>query len=395
MKSNPGGQIPPSDVIGRDKLIRSLWHILERQSLVLCAERRLGKTCVVKKMVEEAPQDTLLAVYHDLEGVRTPLEFVEIVFDDVKCYLSRSNRIMKRTLQLLSQISGTEIGGVVKLPDVVASHWKALLTRIIEDLAEHQDRTVIFFWDEMPLMLYNIKQRSDEDTAMELLDTLRSLRQMNPRLRMVFTGSIGLHNVITSLKRSGYANDPTNDMYMEDVPPLSLGDAQELAHRLLKGEIIPTDNPQATARAIAEAVDNNPFYIHHIVSEMRDRDVLGDEVIVREIVDTCLTDSHDRWHMRYYRERIDTYYSRDKAQDERAFALNLLDILSASNQPLTFNSLFNLLKSRMVTEDREMALSVLTMLQRDHYTILQSDDGAYRFRFPLIQRWWRIHRGVA
>lgn len=119
----------------------------------------------------------------------------------------------------------------------------------------------VIFWDEVPLMIYNIKQRRNEDTAMELLNTLRSLRQMHPDLRMVFTGSIGLHNVITSLKRAGYANDPTNDMYTMDVPPLSPLDAQELARRLLGGEDIRTDSLQATAQAIGEAVDGIPHYI--------------------------------------------------------------------------------------------------------------------------------------
>jgi hypothetical protein len=44
MKTNPGGQLAANEVIGRDRLIAKLWQILERQSLVLTAERRMGKT---------------------------------------------------------------------------------------------------------------------------------------------------------------------------------------------------------------------------------------------------------------------------------------------------------------------------------------------------------------
>jgi hypothetical protein len=199
MKTNPGGQIAPTEVIGRDALIRRLWRLLTHQSVVLSAERRMGKTCLVNKMITEAPQ-AQLAIYHDLEGVRTPLEFVEIVFHDIESYLSRLRRTAERARRFMTHLSGTEISGF-KLPDIAASHWKTVLTNTVEDLVEHQDRMVILFWDEMPLMLYNIKQRNSEDVAMEVLDTLRSLRQMHPKLRMVFTGSIGLHNVITSLKR--------------------------------------------------------------------------------------------------------------------------------------------------------------------------------------------------
>lgn len=388
MKANPGGQIPLSEVMGRDALIQRLWHILERQSLVLSAERRMGKTCIVKKMIAEAPQDKL-PIYHDLEGVRTPLEFAETIFFDVEAYLGGLQRTAGRARQWLAHLTGLEIGGVFKFPDTVAPHWKTLLTNTIEDLVEHQDRIVILFWDEMPLMLYNIKQRSGEDVAMELLDTLRSLRQMHSDLRIVFTGSIGLHTVITSLKRAGYANDSTNDMYLEDVPTLAPADAQELARRLMEGERVPTNELEATVLAIAAATDGIPHYIHHVVDQMKYHGEMVDEATVRSIVNACLTNPQDRWHMRHYRERIDTYY----LPEERPFVLGLLDILAKAKKPLAFDNLFNLLKSLLVTEDSEMVRNVLTLLQRDHY-IIQQTDGTFNFRFPLIQRSWLLQRGL-
>lgn len=389
MKTNPGGQIPPSEVIGREKLIQRLWRILQRQSLVLTAERRMGKTCIVRKMEAEAPQNKL-HVYHDLENIHEPLEFVETIFHDVEGYLSRSQRTAARARQWLTHLTGVEIGGLIKFPDTIASHWKTLLTKVVEDLVEQQDRTVIFFWDEIPLMLDNIRKRKGEGAAMEVLDTLRSLRQMHKDLRMVFTGSIGLHNVISALKREGYANDPTNDMTVVDVPPLSSNDAQELTRRLLEGEGIQTDDLKEVARAITARVDCIPFFIHHVVDELAQRSGMADVAAVGEIIDACLTDSHDPWHLCYYHERIGTYY----ALDERPFALNLLDVLSVADRSLPFDGLFNLLKSRLVTEDSEMARHVLTLLQRDHY-VVQQTDGAFRFRFPLIQRSWRLQRGLA
>ena len=97
MKANPGGQLAPSQVIGRDELIARLWRILERQGLVMSAERRIGKTSLMKKMVDQARDDKeKLSIYHDLEGVRTRLEFVEILMTDVEEHLGR----VQRTAQL-------------------------------------------------------------------------------------------------------------------------------------------------------------------------------------------------------------------------------------------------------------------------------------------------------
>ncbi len=389
MKANPGGRIAPSDVVGRDKLIAQLWDILERQSVVLTSERRIGKTQMVKKMKAEASED-VLAIFRDLESVRTPLEFVELVFRDVEEFLSRKARTASRTRQLLQQLAGTKVGGVVKFPKSVAPHWKTLLERTIEDLVEHQERPIVFFWDEVPYMLFNIKRGDGgEEGAMEVLDLLRQLRQTHDRLRMVFTGSIGLHNVVTSLKAAGYAGDPTNDMRTINVPPLAPLDAEALALHLLEGEKIETENPEEIAQAIATAVDNIPYYIHHVVEELKFH--IGDvnASVAGEMVDRRLRDPLDKWHLQHYRERIDTYYT----PGQRRLALALLDILAADG-PLTFDKLFNLIKSRMEIADEEVekVRRMLTLLQRDHYIELETDK-TYRFRFPLIRRWWHLNRG--
>ena len=53
MRANPGGEIDPADVLGRGPLIQGIWRVLERQSLELTAERRIGKSSVIKKMTVE------------------------------------------------------------------------------------------------------------------------------------------------------------------------------------------------------------------------------------------------------------------------------------------------------------------------------------------------------
>ena len=239
MKSNPGGQIPVSEIIGRDKVISRFWQILQRQSLVMTAERRMGKTHIIKKMMSAVPGGILAIpgndTPRDLEKVHTSSEFVESVFLDVEEYLSRQKRVAEKARRFLKHFAGAEYEGF-KLPNLPGPNWKTLLIDTIDDLMNQQDGLVLFFWDEMPLMLFNIKEREGAQTAMEVLDTLRSLRQMHPKIRMVFTGSIGLHMLISSLRRLGYSNDPTNDMDMQDINPLDPPEAENLAFLLLKGE---------------------------------------------------------------------------------------------------------------------------------------------------------------
>lgn len=321
--------------------------------------------------------------------METPLAFVQHVFADVEGYLTRRKRLATKTRLFLKELSGAELGDTIRLPEIAAPHWKILLQRTVEDLVEQVER-VVFFWDEFPFMLQKIKRSEHEEAAMEVLDVLRQLRQMHKGLRMVLTGSIGLHNIIDALQEQGYESAPINDMRVVNVSPLAEADAQDLARRLLQGEQIPVTNLDAVATAIAEAVDGVAYYIHHVVSALKYSDETTTPENVARLVQRQLRDPQDGWHMRHYRQRLNNYYGAARTP----LALGVLDVIAADG-PVSFDKLFNLMKTAQphAEAERETIRRMLTLLQRDHY-LEQNDDGAYRFRFPLIQRWWQLDRGL-
>jgi hypothetical protein len=53
MRIDPGGRLEMVDIVGGDGKIRRYWSILDRQGLVLSAERRIGKTQIALKMMDE------------------------------------------------------------------------------------------------------------------------------------------------------------------------------------------------------------------------------------------------------------------------------------------------------------------------------------------------------
>ena len=75
-------------------------------------------------------------------------------------------------------------------------------------------------WDEFPLMLHNLQQREGSDSAIQLLDHLRALRLARAdRLRFLFTGSIGLHLVLRSLRKAGHTRitDLQDDLHLRTL----------------------------------------------------------------------------------------------------------------------------------------------------------------------------------
>lgn len=395
MKANPGGAVSPENVMGRDRLIERLWATLKHQSLVLVAERRMGKTCIIKKMEAQPPNGITIQV-RDVGGVSSPIEFVERVAEDVEKHLKLFQKTATKAKEFWASLGGTQILGV-KLPTTAAPHWKALLERILGDLAQHGDRQVILCWDELPWMLQKIARSEGETVVMDLLDTLRGLRQTHANLRMIYTGSIGLHHVVTALREEGYVNSPVNDMRTVEVPPLDDGHAEALAKALIQGEGLTSSAPDETAAIIAKRVDAIPFYIHHVVAAMADRGQAATPEIAETIVAEALANAQD-WDLEHFRSRLGAYYG-ERAEVVRA----LLDQL-AETEPLVLDELHERLKlnlsrlgtnaQRMVEGDREALRTLLKLMQRDHY-LRQDQDGGYRFRFGLIRRWWRLDQGLA
>ncbi|MFM9962285.1 MAG: hypothetical protein ACKV2Q_13815 [Planctomycetaceae bacterium] len=379
MKANPGGQIDVSCILGRDQVVRNAWAILEQQSLVISAERRIGKTSVIRKMQAEAP-DGWIAVLRDLEQFHSANEFAAAVYQDVQKHLGLWKKTANRAKQALEAAGGTEVGGIVKLPGRSEPVWKSVLIGAIEDLlAEQGDRRLVFFWDEMPFMLDNIG-----DVAGEVLDVLRSLRQTHRNFRMVLTGSIGLHHVLRRLKSSGYANAPFNDMGKIEVTPLAPNDAIELAGKLIDGENLQPANRNASAESMAMAADHVPFYIHHIARYLKQTGQKANPPQIDAAVRDQSRDGNDPWELQHYRDRLGTYYP-----GQTEIVLNVLDSLALATEPKSIDQLLAAVKSQQHF-DRESLLTLLRALTLDHY--IQRAEQGYEFRFPLIRQWWRLSR---
>jgi hypothetical protein len=390
MKANPGGQIDLKEMVGREQLITLLWDTVTQQSLVITAERRIGKTTVIKKMKSE-PAVGWIAVYQDLERCHSAADFAMAVYREVDQFLTNKGKAARRVKEFFKALGGIEIGSTLKLPEKVATPWKDVLTKAIEDLVHENDDAgtrLLFLWDEMPFMLANIRDREGEQTAMEVLDLLRALRQTHASLRMVITGSIGLHHVLASLKEKNYANAPTNDMAPIDVPPLEKKDAAHLAELLINGEALECPDKSATANAVASAADCFPFYIHHIVRVLKIRGLKATPDAVAEVITLQLVDANDPWELRHYRERIKTYYGADQKA-----VLSILDELAVRTSAAPINDLLSALKNSGPFDDRERLLHLLALMERDHY-LKRDEKGCYQFRFPLIRRWWKTNRGL-
>lgn len=171
MKANPGGQIDLNEVVGRDEVINHIWDTIDQQSIRINAERRIGKTTIIKKLFAE-PRCGWITIFQDLEKCHTALDFALAVYLEVDQLLSMRQRTARRAKDFLKTIGGTEVGGVLKLPSFAGeTPWKEILTKAVEDLVEEREKhseCPLFLWDEVPYMLKSISDREGEPVAMEV-----------------------------------------------------------------------------------------------------------------------------------------------------------------------------------------------------------------------------------
>jgi hypothetical protein len=173
-----------------------------------------------------------------------------------------------------------------------------------------------------------------------------------------------------------------------DVPALADKDGRDLALRLLTGENIPADNPDALASEVASAACCVPFYTHHIVKGLKWKKSKIGHADVAQLVQDCITAADDPWHLGHYEQRLRTYYQ----QGELPTALAVLDVLSAKKKGLKPQDISKLANSR-TTIDKEVFNEVLRLLELDHY-LQRREDETIGFRLDLLRRWWQFKRGI-
>ena len=390
MKPNPGGILPLQDIVGRENLIARLLEVLDVQSIVLVAERRTGKTHVLDKFKAAAPGDWVV-IKRDIGAIRSATEFVQYVMADLYPHLEARTNFRNWLQSLGEQLGGTQIGPV-KLPNFSSRQWKQVLGDAVAQLDDIGSiQRVVFLWDELPWMLEAIAQQNPQE-AMELLDTLRGLRQRHhAKLRMVFTGSLGLHHIVRGLKKAGYNNTPVNDMLAIEVEPLATPHAVTLLERLFTDNQLEAVMPDLYEQTV-RALDCIPFYIHHVVSALLKNPVIAGQPIgfsqIEAVISHGIHSPNNPWDLQHYEERTLAYYGRQQAE-----CLAVLDLVACSTESLSTTDVIKRAKAAFPLVEQQQWIELLRLLERDHYFARDAADGL-AFKFIVVKRWWVRHRGL-
>ena len=390
-----------SIVFGRDKIVELIWRRLEEKSIIFVAERRVGKTTVLD-VIKEKYDDNCIVIYSDLEKISSPIELVENVLNSTYEYQNKRGKAFKLFEDAKGLFQNIEQIGKVKFSKKREKDWKSLLQKAIHSICDQSETRVVFLWDEIPYMLQKIhskekKSNSTENSAIDIIDTLRALMGEIDNLRFVYTGSIGLHHVISEIA-GDLPSQPTNNMQTIELKPLTKVYAKEMTEAYLEKEMVEySDND--IVEIIYTECDRIPFYIENIIKKLS---LIEDEItveIVKNEIAKIIIDANNELEMEHFRDRLSKYYlgsTKDTNNHEikRAdIAKELLNFLAIADEPKSIDECNMYLKSVYSLENRDLTIKLLDFLAKDYY-IAKDLDNKYSFCFTLIKRWWIMAEGL-
>lgn len=374
-----GPPVEGEDFFGREKEISKANRMLNsNHSLLLSAPRRIGKSSLAKRLIEEKKQQGWKCVYIDLEEITTEEGFLRLVIEAFKengIWKQMAEDISKELFSFLGKIEKVSLGSVEF--SIRKREEQEDLYKNLKELIKHDDDTFIVI-DELTLFLgiLNKSENGSEKVAF-ILNWLRSLRQVSKtNVRWLFCGSVGLRN-FTSAMNLGYT--------INDLMEFGLGElTREEAEGLLSG-LCRSENMEMSDELINYTLDklhwNIPYFIQVIFSKLTEE--YEDKVTI-ESIDIAYNKLCSENYLSTWSERLSEY------REYEVPARQILKSLSAQPSGLERDAMIDVLMTGQMAskvEEVDYILSkVLDMLENDGYILKM--DSVRTFRSPLLRDYW-------
>ncbi len=385
LKNKPGTLVRGSDFFGRELEQRELWDLLERASVGMLAARRVGKSSLLCRMLDQ-PAPGWRCIYLSLEALESESAFVGELLAEICALAPKSTwrtRLRVKLRDLMESLEAVRTGPLqVQLREEVGGHWRDDAQAALEILGNLEHRTVILL-DEFPTFVQCLlDSNGGKARAKSFLQWFRARRldpaQQDGRVRFLLTGSVGLDGV---LRAAGMAAQ-VNDVQTYPLRPFSSEEAEAFVDALARGEQLVLN--EASRSRFLELMDwPIPYYIQVLFLQVaREARRPGRELnveLVEQAFETLLSHRH--------RIEFDHWVSRlretSASQAENDLKLKLLEAAARDRNGISSRTALQLRRLH-APELNENA--VLGTLEFDGY--ISKVGTRYAFTSSLFRKWW-------
>jgi hypothetical protein len=380
-----GGTVATGDVVGRDKEISDLWSILDKQGIAFFAERRFGKSSILRKMDADG-QDGFISIYKPIEGVLSSENLASVLLDRVKEMNLIDEGVSKKIENFYNKATDVveEVPGV-KLKKLEYSWQKKLLYLFKKLIEKQKDKLIVIMLDEFSIFLDELQN----DEAPAIIGFFRNITFENEfeNIRFIYCGSIGIDLVLDKIKNNGHnIGDPLNHMdeyvleTFSDENAIYFGKCLNLGCGLdLSDELI---------KMICEGSNNIPYFIDivfdKITKSKKNTELEKIEVAFEEIVN----DTKGKASIKHFYDRIEHFYPSPE------ISIYILNFVSKSTMLVTETEIANNVLVNTTEINRIEINKEIERLKNDGYLFRGSseEERAYDFKYSLLKLWWKKNK---
>lgn len=381
MRNQTGQFVSGTDFYGRIDELRELWEHAERGNVVLLAPRRVGKTSILNKMLDE-PREGWQTAYLDVMSVDSEQRFVARLL--AKLYSLAPKRELWRALgdgllDRVERLTMVRAGPLEwELVESIGDDWKELGQLA---LSTKFDRPTLLMIDELPIFVQRLlRAKGGPERTDVFMHWFRSARAQltgdDGGLRFILAGSIGLDSVVSRVGLSA----TIADLHPCRLGPFDRPDAEGLLETLGLMEAI--DMTDAVVARILERVSWwIPYHLQLVFKELWCLDRFEGRTVCPALVDEAYESLLELRHHKDFAHWIERLDKQAWAPAERDLMNAVL--AAAAKDPAGVST--DVVRQLAVDGGLDPA-AVLPSLEHDGYLVF--DHDRYRFGSALLREWW-------
>lgn len=377
---------------GRGGEVETLYRLFEAgRNISMHGPRRLGKTFVLDRIVDAAPQKGWTAVKAELAGCTESRAVFRELCSRIGTTRSGGARAVSWLRQRLGQFlePRTDSGGSWYQPFVALDH-EAYLERLVHAMHDDVDTRWVLLIDELPILLKAMHDKGPAGiaNARDFMNMLIRLHQQYPKVRWMITGSIGIEPLAQEGNYMGVLAKFMNFELMQ----LTYDQAKDFVKDLgVNGQLLNrSEITDYEASAVVDSVGWRAAYYLDALAQKLDGDPQQTEVGAKAAVEAAvarLIDIKEMTTFGVWAEHIKKHYD----IDEKKLSFGSLKVVCRDSAGASMDEI----KAELAISgiDTQLLRQVMIRLASDGY--ISVDDWSKSspqviFLNPLLRRWWGI-----
>jgi hypothetical protein len=383
------------DFIDREKEITQILSTLEKDSVLLIAPRRFGKTSIMRELKELLDKKGI-SVFLEVEDVYSPQRFVS----EIVMALVENEKINKKTKLIFSLKKGfqwfKEDIEELETPVFKAKLRSNIETDLKEDWMEKSrhvfeiisgtEENIYFIIDEFPIAIKNIEPKEAE----KFLHWFRKLRQITKNLKFVVGGSVSIDRVVRDV--GGVST--INDFKRVRISGFQKNVAISVIEMVFKEEGWTYKESFGEKILACTGEVYIPYFIAIMLSAIKEEKDLKDGEINEELIEKVynyrILGNEGKHYFEHYSQRLCVFYKGMSGMEEKAAKAILRKVCSVDFYPVDLA--FGIFKYETGIDDYEKFMDLIADLSNDFY-IEHDPKKGLKFYSKMLRDWWRVYYG--